>query len=332
MIILKNLQLIIFCYTKTDKEFAIQFAKIAYNSNLYFEAKNFINLVNESNEDIIFFKALVLNRCENFEQSENYINVNLKGLNKKSSLYFKLSLVLIMNLIQMNKRNDAAAIFNELVSFTQEPLYPYLIRLSNVFYSQYKERLKVVKSITSEFYKSYDNEFCGLHAIYLAYLYAITQQPELAEKSLLEARTFFGNNLIYNHMTLHNEATIKFYSNQIDEDIPILLNNAKITVYDEYDQFAINNNLLVYYILSNNISNLECQKIVNELEEMLIHTNFKRFIDKIYYNLYHYYVRMFNLEKSNYYKGKLTLSNIDFDDNYNYQLIYETSLKLPIDI
>lgn len=300
---------------KTDKEFAIQFAKIAYNSNLYFEAKNFINLVNESNEDIIFFKALVLNRCENFEQSENYINVNLKGLNKKSSLYFKLSLVLIMNLIQMNKRNDAAAIFNELVSFTQEPLYPYLIRLSNVFYSQYKERLKVVKSITSEFYRSNNNEFSGLHAIYLAYLYAITQQPELAEKSLLEARTFFGNNLIYNHMILHNEATIKFHSNQIDEDIPILLNNAKITAYDEYDQFAINNNLLVYYILSNNISNLECQKIVNELEEMLIHTNFKRFIDKIYYNLYHYYVRMFNLEKSNYYKGKLTLSNIDFDDN-----------------
>lgn len=41
---------------------------------------------------------------------------------------------------------------------------------------------------------------------------------------------------------------------------------------------------------------------------------------------------MFNLEKSNYYKGKLTLSNIDFDDNYNYQLIYETSWKLPIDI
>ena len=133
-------------------------------------------------------------------------------------------------------------------------------------------------------------------------------------------------------MILHNEATIKFHSNQIDEDIPILLNNAKITAYDEYDQFAINNNLLVYYILSNNISNLECQKIVNELEEMLIHTNFKRFIDKIYYNLYHYYVRMFNLEKSNYYKGKLTLSNIDFDDNYNYQLIYETSWKLPIDI
>lgn len=182
------------------------------------------------------------------------------------------------------------------------------------------------------FYRSNNNEFSGLHAIYLAYLYAITQQPELAEKSLLEARTFFGNNLIYNHMILHNEATIKFHSNQIDEDIPILLNNAKITAYDEYDQFAINNNLLVYYILSNNISNLECQKIVNELEEMLIHTNFKRFIDKIYYNLYHYYVRMFNLEKSNYYKGKLTLSNIDFDDNYNYQLIYETSWKLPIDI
>ena len=114
--------------------------------------------------------------------------------------------------------------------------------MSNVFYNDFKMRLSVVESITKEFYRTNDNEFCGLHAIYLSYLYALTQQRELAENSLLDARSFLGNNLIYNHMILHNEATIKFHSQQIDEDIPILLNNAKITAYDEYDQFAINNN------------------------------------------------------------------------------------------
>lgn len=46
---------------------------------------------------------------------------------------------------------------------------------------------------------------------------------------------------------------IKFHSQKINEDIPALLYNAKITAYDEYDQFAINNNLLVYYILSDRI-------------------------------------------------------------------------------
>lgn len=317
---------------KTDKEFAIIFAKIAYNSNLYSEAKAFIDLVDDSHEDIIFLKALILNRCEKFEESRDYIILNLKELNKQSSHYFNLSLVLMMNLIQLNKRNDAFDIFNELVSFTNEPLYPYLKRLSNVFYDDFEDKLTVVESISKDIYQTNTDEFSGLHAVYLSYLYSLTKQTARAEECLQNARNFFGSNLIYNHMVLHNEATIKFHSQKINEDIPALLYNAKITAYDEYDQFAINNNLLVYYILSDRISNLECQKIALELEVMIEHTNFKRFIDKIYYNLYHYYLRMFNFKKRDFYKKKLILANIAFDDNYNYKLMYETSWKLPIDI
>ncbi|MCI5740160.1 MAG: hypothetical protein SO445_08325 [Lachnospiraceae bacterium] len=315
---------------KYDNNNAIIFAKIAYDANLYFDALNFINLANDVENDVKFIKALVLNRCEDFEQSKSYINSHLKELDKQSSIYFNLSLVLIMNLIQLNERPKAFAIFNELIPYKQEPLYPYLIRLSNVFYNDFKDRLTIVESMTEDFYQANDNEFSGLHAIYLAYLYALTQQRELAEKSLLKARAFLGNNLIYNHMILHNEATIKFHSQEIDEDILTLLNNAKITAYDEYDQFAINNNLLVYYILCDKISSFECQKIVNELEQMLEHTNFKRFVDKIHYNLYYYYLKMYNFEKSECYKRKLVLANIEFDDNYNFKLMYETSWKLPI--
>lgn len=317
---------------ESDRKFSIIFAKIAYKANLYFQALEFINLVDDVDDDTIFLKALVLNRCEKFRESKKYINKNLIELDKQSSNYFKLSLVLIMNLIQLNEREEAITIYEELRSYTQEPLYPYLIRLSNVFYDDFEERLAIVESITEDFYKSNDDEYSGLHAIYLAYLYALTQQPELAEKSLSIARSYFGNNLIYNHMILHNEATIKFHNKEIDEDIPTLLNSAKVTAYDEYDQFAINNNLLVFYILSNNISNLECQKIVLELEDMLENTNFMRFVDKINYNLYHYYVKMYNLEKSEYFKKKLSLANIKCDDTYKYKLIYETSWKLPINI
>ncbi|MCM1236732.1 MAG: hypothetical protein NC489_42190 [Ruminococcus flavefaciens] len=315
-----------------DESYAIEFAQIAYDANLYFEAYDFINLIysDNSNDNVVYLKALILNRCEDFEESINYVKSKLKKLNKQSSLYFKLSLVLMMNLIQLEEREDAVIIFNELISYTKEPLYLYLIRLSNVFYNDLKERLAVVESITEDFYKTNDNEFSGLHAIYLAYLYTLTHQPELAEKSLSESRDYFGDNLIYNHMILHNEASIKFHSRKIDEDIPILLNSAKITAYDEYDKFAINNNLLVYYILSDKMSSLECQKIALELEGMLCHTNFKRFLDKIYYNLYHYYLKMFNNEKSDYFKTKLLLSGGDIDSNYKYKLMYETSWKLPI--
>ena len=39
---------------KNDENFAIIFAKIAYDANLYFEAMDFINLVSDINSDIIF--------------------------------------------------------------------------------------------------------------------------------------------------------------------------------------------------------------------------------------------------------------------------------------
>lgn len=315
-----------------DKNLVIAFAKIAYDTNLYSEAWHFINLIEDKDNEIIFTKALILNRCEDFIKSKEYINSKLKKINQHSSIYFKLSLVLMMDLIQLNERDNAVKIFEKLKSYRQELLYPYLIRLSNVFYENFEDRLKVVESITEDFYKTNDNEFSGLHAIYLSYLYALTKQPQKAEQFLINARNFFGKNLIYNHMILHNEANIKFHNDEIDEDIPILLNNAKITAYDEYDKFAINNNLLIYYILSDNISSLECQKIVMELEMMLKSTKFKRFTDKINYNMYHYYQKMYNYEKSEYYKTQLLQANIKCDGIYKCKLMYETSWKIPINL
>lgn len=313
-----------------NRNFATIFAQIAYNANLYFQAMDFIRLVKNEDNDVVFMKAIILNRCESFNQSKEYICEKIKSINKGSSLYFKLSLILMMDLIQLNEKKGAKDIFDELKSYTGETLYSYLIRLSNVFHSDFGERLNIVQSITSDFYKTNDKEFSGLHAIYLAYLYALNGQSESAEEELSEAREFFGENLIYNHMILHNEATIKFHNQEIDEEIPTLLNNAKVTAYDVYDQFAIYNNLLVYYILSDKLSSLECQNTALELEKMIDNTGFKRFVGKIYYNLYFYYTKMYNYEKVEYYRKKLDETDMQYSNTYKYKLIYETSWKLPI--
>ncbi len=87
---------------------------------------------------------------------KKYIELKLKEFDKQTSMHFKLSLVLMMNLIQLNKRDEASNIFNGLISYKNEPLYPYLVRLSNVFYDDYKKRLQVVESITKDFYKNND--------------------------------------------------------------------------------------------------------------------------------------------------------------------------------
>lgn len=313
-----------------DEDFILTLVKIGYDANLYQQSLSFINFISNNNDKVVLGKALLLNRCEKFDASIKYIEDNIVKIDKNSSQFFQLSLILIMNLIQLERREEAKHIFKELSTQNTQPLYPYLIRLSNVFYSQFSDRIKIVESITERIFKEQDSEFSGLHAIYLAYLYAVGRDASRAEQFLITARDYFGESLVYNHMILHNEATIKFYSGDIDEAIPELLNSAKVTAYDEYDRFAIYNNLIVYYILKDREGSLECQSIVAELEELLQKTSFKRFLDKIYYNLYHYYQKMYNLEKMEEYKNKIKEDTIK--SNYKMKLMYETSWKLPLNL
>lgn len=79
----------------------------------------------------------------------------MANLNNQSSVYFKLSLVLIMNLIQLNQREEAFTIYEEVKAYTYEPLYPFLVRLSNVFYDDFNDRLAIVESITEEFLEAF---------------------------------------------------------------------------------------------------------------------------------------------------------------------------------
>ncbi|WP_044475503.1 hypothetical protein, partial [Streptococcus suis] len=68
------------------------------------------------------------------------------------------------------------------------------------------------------------------------------------------------------------------------------------------------------------------------LEELLNETGFKRFVDKIYYNLYHYYNKMYNVDKAEVYNNKLTHHQIKNFKEYNVRLMYETSWKLPLSL
>jgi len=268
-------------FIEKDSSFALSLAKIAYDANLYYEALEFINLSTEVTADIVFAKSLILNRCELFPESIKYIQENIMNLSEQSSQFFKLSLIKLMNLIQLERRDEAKTIFENIKLQVDNPYYPYLIRISNVFELSFSERLRKVEEISGRIYSLENAEFSGLNAIYLSYLYAVNDKINDAEEQLNKARDFFGDSLIYNHMILHNEATIKFHNNDIDNSIPELLNNAKLTAYDQYDLLAIYNNLLVYYILSDQIADINCQMLVYELEDLLNETGFKRFIDKI---------------------------------------------------
>lgn len=319
-------------FIEKDNSFALSFTKIAYDANLYHEALEFINLSSKVTDDVIFAKSLILNRCELFIESIAYIQKNITSLSEQSSQFFKLSLIKLMNLIQLERRDEAKTIFESIKSQVDNPYYPFLIRISNVFESSFSERLRMVEEISDRINNQGNAEFSGLNAIYLSYLYAVNGKIMNAEEHLDKARYFFGEKLIYNHMILHNEATIKFHNNDIDESIPELLNNAKLTAYDQYDLLAIYNNLLVYYIISERVADINCQMLVLELEELLNETGFKRFVDKIYYNLYHYYNKMYNVDKAEVYNNKLTHHQIKNFKEYKVRLMYETSWKLPLSL
>ena len=58
----------------------------------------------------------------------------------------------------------------------------------------------------------------------------------------------------------------------------------------------------------------------------------RKFINKIYYNLCHYYYRMYNSEKVEMYYNKLSDNRIKNFSDYKMKLMYETSWKLPLNL
>lgn len=126
-------------FIEKDSSFALSLAKIAYDANLYYEALEFINLSTEVTADIVFAKSLILNRCELFPESIKYIQENIMNLSEQSSQFFKLSLIKLMNLIQLERRDEAKTIFENIKLQVDNPYYPYLIRISNVFELSFSE-------------------------------------------------------------------------------------------------------------------------------------------------------------------------------------------------
>lgn len=178
-------------FIEEDSSLALSLAKIAYDANLYYEALEFINLSTEVTADIVFAKSLILNRCELFPESIKYIQENIMNFSEQSSQFFKLSLIKLMNLIQLERRDEAKTIFENIKLQVDNPYYPYLIRISNVFERSFSERLRKVEEISGRIYSLENAEFSGLNAIYLSYLYAVNDKINDAEEQLNKARDFF---------------------------------------------------------------------------------------------------------------------------------------------
>lgn len=123
-------------FIEEDSSLALSLAKIAYDANLYYEALEFINLSTEVTADIVFAKSLILNRCELFPESIKYIQENIMNFSEQSSQFFKLSLIKLMNLIQLERRDEAKTIFENIKLQVDNPYYPYLIRISTECYNQ----------------------------------------------------------------------------------------------------------------------------------------------------------------------------------------------------
>lgn len=322
---------------KDNTELIKNLISIAYDSNLYEQALELFNQF--SSEDIIKFKwvqALILNRCEKFADSNDVIDGYLKNKNTKEKFNYKL--LKIMNNIQLKKQDLAYNVYNQIKDETEEPLYPYLYRLSNVFENNFEMKMTIVENSTKKIEKlkgnnhikdSYISDFIALHYIYLCYIYTINERFVDAEKMLELARPLLRDCTSYNHMLLHNQATIKLYKGEKDDSIETLLQNALVTAYDEYDKISIYNNLLIYYIKKNQISSKQCLEVVSELENRLNETEFQRFLDKVRYNLYHYYKKMYNNDRLEILKKQLKSSQ-DLDSEFEPQYMYETSWKLPL--
>lgn len=320
---------------KQSSTFINRILKIAYDANLYEQALSVLRYIDTPDLKIIWLESLLLNRCEMFKKSEEILQLYLPTFNKNSQDFFDFSLVHMMNLIQLGYQKEAESVFNTIHNndckykgFTN---YTYYLRLSNYFYSDFILKVDAVKQATHLSKGAGDKEFYGLNNIYLCYLYTKANDFLEAETSLNEARLSLGNDSIYTHMILQNQVTLKFHKKEIDKEILKYLEQAKFTAYDNYDKLAIHNNILVYYLSTEKVSNPKCYESVEILEELLSKTEFVRFRDDIYYNLFFYYKEIFDTKHMKEYYEKLPIEvqkpEMKFAISH---LIYETSWKIPL--
>ncbi len=307
---------------------------IAYQNSLYNGTYDLMNLRYKNgyqSDKYILYKSVILNRLERFNESIDWINSSLNRFPKHSEEYVILQLSKMMSLKQLNKKTELDKIYNKLYKnrsiYKLYNIYPYLLRFSatdKYDISDLKEAIELIKTKNDEINVAQT-------LINLCVEYTVNKKYDLARNCLEEAIKYLGecrnrnSSILQNYASISLKQIIENNGMKCDPSIKENLESALITADTIYAKLAIYNNLLVYYLINENV--YSGIKIAQKLENILKTNEYRRFEDNVMYNLYLFYIMSNDKGKAIAIKSKIK----NFSENQKPYLMYSTFWQFPLD-
>lgn len=281
------------------------FIVIAYNYALYEQARALLKAEYRNfsiDKKYILYEAIFLNRLELFSESNEWIDKHIRKFDKKSEPYLIINLIKMMNLKQLDLVQGIDKIQKKIQKNTSlyehYNIYPYYLRFCSTLSSSNEEKVSLLKQAIDLQKNQNDNVNLSKTYINLCVQYILQKDYNNATTYLQLASQHLGSDK--NQTILHCYATIELHKNNIIEKIEENLQDALVTAVNNYDKLAIYNNLLVYYIKTENVK--KGILVADNLEILLEKTHYERFNFKIIYNLYLFFNMAYNETKKQKFK------------------------------
>ena len=282
--------------------------RICFEMELYDNGYQCINLMEGSldisiNNKLLLFKSMFLSALDKHEENIKLYEKYITTVNKYSSAYFNLKLIVLCSYRSLNRYDKCIEIHKELSKkrkMMKAYEYGIFLRLTNVYLSD-DRAVRYAKKSVKRFHSLSNNIQESKSMITYAKLLAGLGHCKKAVSLIKKSESLLGNKYIGRHMISTNQAAFLLMNGIADENVWFLLEQSECTAVVPYDKLAIIVNKIVWCYQNKQYDVLD--SLIYKSEKLMILEPDEHVHVLIYYNLYLIFKQKGEIDKSNkYYK------------------------------
>lgn len=288
------------------EDFYYKLIDICLNVKLFNLADELLQKLFEFNniKKYIFYKCNIFIQKEDHKSNIEFINEIIKNLYDE---YFILYLKLFL-MISYRSINDYAMvkIINQEIEvsinkYKNTLFYGFYLRLSEIRKIRNDAIIDVENSIY-HFQKFNSKVQVAKSRVALSFLYAVTGNTNAAIIESDKAEKIIVKDFANRHIFYNNKAAIYLLNRNTGTEILSMLKSAEEYAIGTFDKLAINNNILVYSIETNDDKNAKIY--ATKIRNNISNEPDKHLLSIIYYNLHLYYESINNYSLRDEYLSK----------------------------
>lgn len=281
-------------------------AKSYIKINCFEEAKEIFDryITEENSLSIILYATILIHIEPDKKSTERYI-INHIVQTSDFTLTSALYTCLVSLYMQVKSTSYVLSYIENLDKAKLTETDYYIIQKNSSIYLDTDIAITKLNNCYDFFEKNHNNRLCIATAVTLATKYAqagnISNAKKLLEE-LCDNQYLSMQDLIYieNNLSIFN-----ILESKINKKIIHKLKEAYSFCKDTYTHLLISNNILIYYLQTNELSKASLYAEEIEKEGFNIY-NFDDYLHLTYLNLRYYYTKLKDFDKINYYNSKLT--------------------------